>query len=189
MDKTELLNKTFLYLHTMEDPYTFPSAFEKILNTTGAYSVMLLDTIHEIGFAGKEKNLQQRSSQPIYNYWINAKGIQFIESISDDTFKDKPYSYYLKLLTDEKAIKADREETDHKLKQVTLRNISLHKYVSLLSLVVAIVAIVTPVYIDYRNKNEVRKTELISPDLNRIEQTLQQELQVLEDVLDSLRRN
>lgn len=179
-----------MYLHKMDDPYTFPSAFEKSVDIGKTNPIMLLDTIHNIGFADKEKNSQQTlgASQNIYNYWINAKGIRFIESISGDNFKDKPYSYYLKLEEKRKSVIADREGTDHKLKQVTLENIGLYKKLALGSFIVAIVAIIAPVFISKINDHKTIKTESTTPQLNKILESSQQQEKVLKDILDSLRK-
>lgn len=188
MDKTELLNQTFMYLYAMEDPYTFPSAFEKKLNIGNANPIMLLDAIHDIGFADREKNTQQSgASQNLYNYWMNSNGFHFIEKLPTE-FTNLPYTYHLKLNAEKDALKEVREETDHKLKQVTLGNISLHKYVSLLSLFVAIIAIATPIIINKIGENKTIKTESTIPQLNKIQETLQQEQKALQDILDSLRR-
>ncbi|WP_276502914.1 hypothetical protein [Terrimonas pollutisoli] len=95
MTETELLDKTFMFLYTMDDEYIFPSAFEKRVDIGKANPIMLLNTIHDIGFAGKEKNTQQSlgASQTIHNYWINSDGTNFIKRLPAD-FSQRPYTYY-----------------------------------------------------------------------------------------------
>jgi hypothetical protein len=109
MDKTELLDKTFMFLFKMEDKHTFPSAFEKKINTGKTNPVMLLETIYQIGYASREKNRQQSlgAGQDIYNYWLNESGYTFIDELPQE-FINKPFSY-------------------HKQKENSNKNLSLEK--------------------------------------------------------------
>jgi hypothetical protein len=119
MDRTELLDKTFMYLYTMEDQYIFPAAFEKRIDTGKTSPVMLLDTIHDIGFAAKVKNTQQSlgANQDMYNYWLNEAGNTFIKDLPPD-FTNRPFSYYMQEASSNKSLSLEKLN----LELATLRN-------------------------------------------------------------------
>jgi hypothetical protein len=95
MSTTELLDKTFMELYTMKDNYIFPQTMQERIDIKDANPIMLLDKIHDIGFADKEKNSQRSlgASHDIYNYWINAEGKNFIDNLPL-AFLGKPFTYY-----------------------------------------------------------------------------------------------
>lgn len=109
MMETELIDKTFIFLSKMEDHYIFPSSLPNKLNLQNTNPIMLLETIYKIGFAEKEKNQQQSlgASQPIYNYWINSDGRQFIENLPAE-FSQKPYTFFLQQKESDKTLSLEK---------------------------------------------------------------------------------
>jgi hypothetical protein len=119
MTQIELIDKAFIFLSTMEEPYIFPSALQNKLDIQNANPIMLLETLHDIGFAGKEKNTQQSlgASQTIYNYWINSQGKQFIESLPAE-FSQNPYTFLIQQKNSDKNLTLEKAN----LEIVYLRN-------------------------------------------------------------------
>lgn len=185
---TELLDKTFMELYTMKDPYIFPSVLPKYIEVGNTNPIMLLDEIYKIGYADKEKNTQQNGgSQSVYNYWLNSSGYNFIDDLPKE-FVEHPYSYYIKRIQESNDKKQQRDELDDKLKKITLKNIDFNKYLSIGSLLIAIIAILTPIYINHVNEGKTTKTETTIPQLNKLQQGIENEHKALQDILDSLRK-
>ena len=190
MTERELLDISFNFLYSRQKEHITYKSLESHITDKDANPVRLLNSIYNMGFLDKELNTQQTQSHNnnIYNYSINSKRINFIETMPDE-FKDKPYSYHLKIDADKQKIQNERDEIDYKIKQITLKNIPTNKNIALWSLMVAVIAILAPIIASTINGNKIIKTESTIKDLNKIQQTQEQELQVLKDVLDSLRRN
>jgi len=119
MDRTELLDKTFMYLYTMEDQYIFPAAFEKRIDIGNTSPVFLLETIYDLGFASKEKNTQQSlgAGQDMYNYWLTEAGNTFLNELPPD-FTNRPFSYYRQEASSNKNLSLEKLN----LELVILRN-------------------------------------------------------------------
>jgi len=188
MSTTEMLNKTFVELYSMKDPYVFPSALSKHIEVGNTNPIMLLDEIYKIGYADKEKNTQQSGgSQSVYNYWLNPSGYNFIDDLPKE-FVERPYSYYIKFIQESNDKKQERDKLEDKLKKITLKNIDFNKYLSIGSLIVAIIAILTPIYINHVNEGKTTKTETTIPQLNKLQQGMENEHKALQNILDSLRK-
>jgi hypothetical protein len=188
MAQKDLIDQTFMLLYSKQDGMTSFKAMTEIEKDMMA-AIRLLDTIYDCGFLNKElqKSMSDNHGHNIHYYSIKPKGVEFVENLPS-AFKDKPYSYYLKLEADKKVIQDEKDAIDYKIKQITLKSIPTNKNIALWGLFIAFIAILAPIVVNIINGNKTIKTELVSPDLNKIQQTQEQELQMLKDVLDSLRK-
>jgi hypothetical protein len=188
LEFADKVDKTFMFLYSKQDGVISGKSIEQI-EGDHISAIRILEEINNCGFTNKVENSSpsHHYGQAVYNYSINGKGIKLIETIPD-AFKEKPYSYQLKLDEEKQSVIAEKEEIDYKLKKVTLKSIPTNKTVAKWAVFVAVIAILAPIVVYYINKDNTTKTELISPDLNKIQQTQKQELQILKSVLDSLQK-
>ena len=97
----DLLDATFLILYE-KNQKIIPDILSEYLLAKGLdlgkfNLIALLEEIHKIGFADKNKNISASHSHHTYMFFynINVKGIQFVNSLPND-FLSKPYSYFIK---------------------------------------------------------------------------------------------
>lgn len=128
METEQLLDDVFVFLSTMKDQYIFPRALQERLIIDNTNPTMLLDTLHEIGFASKDKNSQQSlgGTQAVYNYSLNSKGISFINKLPSD-YKNKPYTYYSKTLLDKNQELVNNNALQKRINQLTLEALEREK--------------------------------------------------------------
>lgn len=102
----KLLDDSLMALYDYKKSLVPDSLITKVL-AKGFYDreqidpIRLLERIYEIGFANKVKNVSASmgANRDMFLYDISIKGIHFIENLPT-LFKNKPYSYFLKLETD-----------------------------------------------------------------------------------------
>lgn len=95
MTHTEQTDIAFMLLFERREQITFKS-LEPLLNNSYSDSVRSLETIADIEYASKTNNrsLSMGILSDAFNYSINNKGIDFINSLPSE-YVGKPYSYYL----------------------------------------------------------------------------------------------
>ncbi len=149
----------------------------------------VLSTLYKIGFADRTENKQRTNdnNRVIYDYWLNSEALHFKDTLPLE-FKDKPYSYHLKLESDKDSLKRTRDDLDEKVKKITIGNIRLNKYTTILSLTIALCAIFVPIVIKKMSEGEIIKMESTLPQLKQVLENHNRELQMLQDNLDSLQK-
>lgn len=189
MTEQQRVDIGLMYLYNNNGVPVHDLTLPQFENVAGLELLRVLNTIYEIGFANRRENVQRTlgSNGPVYDYWINSKGIHFIDTLPVE-FSNKPYSYYQRIEADETTLKKERELLDDKVKKITIGNISLNKYAPLLSLFVAALAIAVPVAIKIMSKDTVIKTESTLPQLERVIQQQDTEIKILQENLDSLKK-
>ncbi|HEY5408312.1 MAG TPA: hypothetical protein VIJ92_14550 [Ginsengibacter sp.] len=189
MTEQDRIDITFMYLYKNDGVPVHDGDIPELHQVTGLARLRSLQNIYEIGFADRRENRQRSmgSNTTVYSYSINSKGIHFIDTLPNE-FEGRPYSYYLKLGEDEKALKKSRDVLDDKLKKITLSNIRFNKYTTLLSLLVAAIALIVPIFITYNSEKDIIKTESTMPQLKQVIDNQQKEQQILQNNLDSLQK-
>lgn len=101
MDYIELLDKVFINLY---DNKKEKADLRNLTALTGVDEIEvrgLLITLWDDKFARREENkVASSSNYSSYDYWIAVRGIIFIENLPTE-FKNRPYTYHVKLLADE----------------------------------------------------------------------------------------
>lgn len=116
------IDLTFMFLYTRSGEYLSPKSLESLLPIT-VNPIIALESIVEAGFAKKEINKQATMGGNVnaYSYLINSTGINFINELPVD-FKDKPYTYHLKLSEDKTAKEEEIEAINIKKTKIDLAN-------------------------------------------------------------------
>ena len=180
MTETERINDGFMYLFsklgTPANDRDNPNSKEG----TELDVRRVLNRLYEIGFADRKENIQRTmgSNGTVYDYWINSKGLHFIDTLPKE-FEKLPYSYYLELEKDEKALKKTRDDLDEKVKNITLGNIRTNKFIAPISLIVAICSLLFTAL--YKNKKEDINVNIVPPQ-PQIEQELQRHRKDIENI-------
>ena len=189
MTETDLLDSSFMFLYSRQKESIIYKSLDVHISDNEVNSVRLLNKIFSIGFLDREVNLQQTHSHNnnIYNYSINSKGIDFIDTLPIE-FTNKPYTYYKKSEEDEAELKKEKDLLDDKVKKITVGNISLNKYAPILSLIVALFAIAVPVIMKKMSEDKIIKTESTIPQIEKVIENQHRELQILQHNLDSLQK-
>jgi hypothetical protein len=145
----------------------------------------LLNRLYEIGFADRKENVQRTmgSNGIVYDYWINSKGVHFIDTLPKE-FKDQPYSYYLKLEEEEKALKKTRDDLDEKVKKITLNNSRFQKYTPIVSAIIAGLSLISTIILSI-SKSE--KPYIPLKEMQQLEKTQEKINKSIEQYLDTLR--
>lgn len=117
MTETDLLDISFMFLYSRQSESITYRSLEPILSNNGTHAIRNLDCICSISFASKEINRQATmgANTNIYNYLINSNGIHFIENLPNE-FKDKPYSYFIKLENEKEGIERQERLDERKIK-------------------------------------------------------------------------
>ena len=116
-------DKMFMTLYKKEE-----HVFARSLENTFDNPLRLLEEIYSIGFAHKERNGQESitSGGEKYNYWINAKGTDFIKNLPDD-FNGRPYAYYQSILSERKEKELNNEALVNRINELTLEALQRDK--------------------------------------------------------------
>ena len=189
MTEHDRIDITFMFLYKNETETVHDGNIPELDQMRGLERLRSLEKIYEMGFAERRENRQrsQGSNTSVYSYSINSKGIYFIDTLPIE-FKGRPYSYYLKLDEDEKALKKSKDLLDNKLKTITLNSLKFNKYTTLFSLLVAAIAILVPNFIKNNSEKDIIKTESTIPQLKQLIDNQQKEQQILQNNLDSLQK-
>ena len=188
MTEQERVDIGFMYLYKNNGVPVHDGNIPELAKISGLELLRVLYCIYEIGFANRRENKQRSmgSNAIVYEYWINSKGLHFVDTLPKE-FEAHPYSYYIKLYDDEVLLKKERELLDDKVKRITLGNISLNKYTPLLSLIVAAIAILVPVLTKMISKDNI-KTETTTPQIEQMLKNQDKEIKILQDNLDSTKK-
>lgn len=195
MAETDLLDTSFMFLYSRQkEPITYKSLDVHISNNE-VNSVRLLNWIYSMGFLDREVNLQQKLSHNnnIYNYSINSKGIDFIETLPIE-FKDTPYKYHLQLLENERIRQRAKEDLDRRQTESVITTNKLTWWNVGATILFGIIVTVTQLMTcardkekDIREVNKLNQDSLIQSSQSIHDSLLQNRaFQLLEGIRDSL---
>lgn len=187
MKEQERINITFMYLYKNDGIAIHDGNIPELNEVIGFERIRSLKHIYEIGFADRGENKQRSmgSNTTVYSYFINSKGIDFVDTLPIE-YSDRPFTFYMTLVTDEKANKKARDTLDDKLKEITLGNIKFNRYATLLSLFVAAIAIIVPVFLKNKSEKEILRIESTMLLEKKLQETQQKEQDIIKTHLDSL---
>lgn len=147
----------------------------------------VLNRIYEIGFADRKENVQRTmgSNGIVYDYWLNSKGLHFIDTLPRE-FDKLPYSYYLKLEEDEKALKKIRDDLDTKLKGISISNIRFTRLLAYASFFLALSLGVVQIVKFISKKNKPEQSNITSDQVKQFLQSQQRSEEHLRQLQETM---
>jgi hypothetical protein len=202
MTQAEMLDKMFLHFYNNKAIVYLPNNLVADIQMPSENEAKgLADKLHKAGFIERtvyapDKGYNARNN----SYIINPDGIDFIDNIEEEEYRQKPFSYYLKLIEDKNIRNKSRQdledthtqsvidtnvslkETNKSIKELNTKTDGYYENQKSLTLVIAGAAIASALFAgvaayngcnsNSREKNCTAKSKYLQDTIQQVQKTM-----------------